>query len=72
MNDFIDDLAYFLFFVIDPDIENKIIFFIGIVSIDNLVIVLIISFIDSFLRNIPGQLKSVLGMLIEQIYIEVE
>lgn len=72
MNDLLDDFADLLFLVIDPDIEDKLIFFIGIVSMSDLVFVLVISCIHSVLRNESGQLEFIFGMFIEHVDIEIE
>ena len=72
MDDFIDNLAYRFFLVIDPDIEDEIIFFSRIVPMSYLILILVVSFIDGFLRDESGELESVLGMFVEHVDIEIE
>ena len=72
MNDFIDNFAYCFFFIIDSDIEDKIIFFISIVSMSDLIFIFFISCVDSSLGNESGQLEFIFGNLIECVDIEIE
>jgi hypothetical protein len=72
MDNLIDDFADLFFLVIDPDIEDKIIFFSLILPMSDLMFILFISLIDSRLGNESGQLESIFGMFIEYIDIEVE
>jgi len=72
VDDFIDNLANHFIFIIYPDIEDKIVFFTNIMSMSHLILILFVSFVDSSLGNVPGQLESIFGVFVEHIDIEVE